>query len=248
MYGWRGKIGVVFPTHRGISIEDWFRILPHGVGLMPAIIGFQQAASGEFGAGIDTAEKLAKDLAKVGVDLIAVEGLPPFALKGLEFEKKWASELEDYVKLPVITPIRTDIEALKAAKITNVVVATYFAEELNNKIREFLEGASINVASIEGYPFPEEDKGMWSVPFGRVDTIGWTDVYRFSKSLFQRANGADGIFIVGGGWDYLEAIEPLERDLGTFVVSAGTASMWKALSILNVKDKIQGYGKMFSLL
>lgn len=247
MYGWLGKIGVVFPTHRGISIEDWFRILPHGVGLMPAIIGFQQAASGEFGAGIDTAEKLAKDLARVGVDVIAIEGLPPFALKGLEFEQRWADKLQESVGIPVMTPIRTDIEALKAAKITKVAVATYFADELNNKIREFLEGASIKVAAIEGYPFPEKDKGMWSVPFGRVDTIGWTDVYRFSKDLFLRASDADGIFIVGGGWDYVDAIEPLERDLDTFVVSAGTASMWNALRLIKVRKQIKGFGKLFEL-
>jgi maleate cis-trans isomerase len=247
MYGWRGKIGVVFPTHRGISIEDWFRILPSGVGLMPAIIGFKQAASSEFGHGIDVAEGLAKDLAKVGVDVIAIEGLPPFALKGLEFEKKWAKRLENSINLPVLTPIRTDIEALRAAKITKVVVATYFGSELNERIRDFLESSSIHVLEIEGYPFGEKDKGMWSVPFNRVDSIGWTDVYRFSRGLFRRAKSANGIFIVGGGWDYASAIQPLESDLDTCVVSAGTASIWRALREIKVKERVSGFGKLFSL-
>ena len=44
--------------------------------------------------------------------------------------------------------------------------------------------------------------------------------------------------------DLRSFIEPLEKELGTFVISSLQASLWKALQILKYQVPVEGYGRL----
>lgn len=253
MYGWRGRLGIIYPVSRGKNLEDTYKIIPEGVGVIPAIIGFTEAKREEFEQGFETAEHISTKMASMGANAILIAGLPPFILKGLDYEIEWSKKLEEKIKIPVATPMKSVLNSLKALGIQKPVVATYFGKELNDRIVETLTHAGLQVVAIESYTMrmasSNRDKGMYSAPLLDLDMVGWTDVYQFCREIFKRSKGeADGIYIVGSGWEHLEAIQKLEDDLDTKVVSGKIANIFEALTRMEVRDSITGYGKLLRLL
>ena len=45
---WRGTVGVVKPTMRPGSLEEFIRMMPEGIGIIPLFIGFQRGTADEF--------------------------------------------------------------------------------------------------------------------------------------------------------------------------------------------------------
>jgi maleate cis-trans isomerase len=60
----------------------------------------------------------------------------------------------------------------------------------------------------------------------------------------KEVSGADGVLISCGGLRTFEVIETLERDLGLPVVTSNQAALWAGLRMTNVKDPVQGYGRL----
>jgi maleate cis-trans isomerase len=86
-------------------------------------------------------------------------------------------------------------------------------------------------------------KGM-DYPFEDAGKIPAEEIYAFAKRLFVEAGGADGIYMLGAGWHNLPAIEPLERDLGTTVVSSIPAQVWATQKRLHIREPVQGHGRL----
>ena len=251
MYSWRGRLGVIYPTPRGRTIKDWYSIIPDGVGIYPGVIGFKRAQKEEFESGIAKAEQIAEDLVNFWkVQAIVIEGLPPFAIKGLEFETKWAAAMEEKLKVPFITPLKSHAECLKILGIKKPVVLTYFGEELNSFVEDSLESAGLDGSRVSSYHrFRNKGEAMYSTSLIDLDQVQGPDVYRFAREVFEEAKGdADGVYIVGSGWEYLSVIESLEADLRTSVLGPTCAYVFTALSRLGISASVRGRGKLLSML
>src|SRR5919206_1773160 len=92
---WRGVVGVVKPTMRPGSLEEFIRLLPEGIGVIPSFLNIHEGTVSEFKSVLDAVEAKVKELASLQVDLIHPEGAPPFMVQGFEAEKtltqKWES-------------------------------------------------------------------------------------------------------------------------------------------------------------
>jgi len=87
---WRGVVGCVKPTHRPGSLEEFIRLLPEGIGVVPVYLNFQRGTEDEFRAALNAVHEKVGELAKEGVDLIHPEGAPPFMVHGFKGEEKIA--------------------------------------------------------------------------------------------------------------------------------------------------------------
>jgi maleate cis-trans isomerase len=52
------------------------------------------------------------------------------------------------------------------------------------------------------------------------------------------------LYFPGAPQPCVDIIEPLERELGTFVISSLQASLWKALQIIKYAAPVEGYGRL----
>ena len=95
---WRGVVGVVKPTHRPGSLEEFIRLLPEGIGVVPVYLNFQRGTEDEFRGALNAVEEKVAELAKEGVDLIHPEGAPPFMVHGYKGEEKIIKEWEAKVQ------------------------------------------------------------------------------------------------------------------------------------------------------
>lgn len=235
MYGWRGVVGLVKPTYRPGSLDRFIRLMPEGVCVVPRYVGVSAGTEQEFKQALAIAEERVAELAKLKVDLIVIQGVPPIMLKGYRFDAELIETLQKKYGVPVLTATKTQVDALKALKARRIVGVTYFKDDLNPQFAKFFEQGGFEVAAM---------KGCVNVPFSDLGKIPAEEIYTQAKRIFIEAGGGDCLYLLGAGWDCLPAIEPLERDLGTTVLSNVPADVWATQKRLNIRAPVKGFGRL----
>ena len=109
---WRGVVGLIKPTFRPGSLEEFIRLTPEGLGVIPLFLDIQRGTIDEFREAINAYEEKVAKLAELEVDLIHPEGGPPFMLQGYEGERAITSAWEEKYGRPVVTSAQTQVEAM----------------------------------------------------------------------------------------------------------------------------------------
>ena len=160
---WRGVVGVVKPTHRPGSLEEFIRLLPEGIGVVPVYLNFQRGTEDEFRAALNAVHEKVGELAKEGVDLIHPEGAPPFMVHGFKGEEKIVKEWEAEFKIPIVTAAQTQVEALRALGVKKFVGVTYFTGSINDMFTRYFQEAGFDVLGMEGMEVAFADVGRLGV-------------------------------------------------------------------------------------
>jgi maleate cis-trans isomerase len=235
MYGWKGVVGLVKPTFRPGSLDRFVRLMPDGVCVVPRYVGVSAGTEREFQEALAIAEERVAELAKLKVDLVVIQGVPPIMLKGFKFDAELIDRLQKKYGVPVLTATRTQVDALKALKTKRIVGVTYFKDDLNPQFAKFFEQGGFEVAAM---------KGCIDTPFSDLGKIPAEEIYAKAKKIYLECGGGDCLYLLGAGWDCLPAIEPLERDLGTTVLSNVPADVWATQKKLNIRDPVKGFGRL----
>ena len=233
---WRGVVGVVKPTHRPGSLEEFIRLLPEGIGVVPVYLNFQRGTEDEFRAALNAVEQKVAELAEEGVDLIHPEGAPPFMVQGYQGEEKIIKDWEAKYGIPMVTAAQTQVEALRALKIKKFVGVTYFVNSVNDITTRYFQGAGFDVLAMEGM----------SVAFADVGRLAAQEIYAHARKAFLKHRDADGIYMLGTGWRCLDIVHLLEEDLQVPVVHAVPARVWAVQKRLHVRQRLQGFGRLLA--
>jgi len=231
---WRGVVGVVKPTHRPGSLEEFIRLLPEGIGVVPVYLDFKRGTEDEFRAALNAVEEKVAELAHEGVDLIHPEGAPPFMVHGYKGEEKIIKEWEAKYKVPMVTAAQTQVEALRALNIKKFVGVTYFVNSVNDITTGYFQDAGFEVLAMEGMAVAFEDVGR----------LASQEIYAHTRKAFLKHPEADGIYMLGTGWRCLDIIRLLEEDLQVPVVHAVPARVWSVQKRLHVRQRAKGFGKL----
>ncbi|HEX9442756.1 MAG TPA: hypothetical protein VGA73_01480 [Candidatus Binatia bacterium] len=231
---WRGVVGLIKPTHRPGSLEEFIRLLPEGIGVVPLYVGFQRGNEEEFREALRAYEERVEELVRLGVDLIHPEGAPPFMVHGFKGEAEIVAGWEKKHKVPIVTASMTQVEALRALKIKKFVGVTYFTGTINDMFSRYFQDAGFDVLAMEGIPVAFEDVGR----------LASQEVYAHTKKAFLKHPGAQGIYMLGSGWRTLDIIHLLEEDLQVPVVHPVPARVWAVEKRLHVRQPAAGFGRL----
>jgi maleate cis-trans isomerase len=231
---WRGVVGVVKPTHRPGSLEEFIRLLPEGIGVVPVYLNFKRGTEDEFRAALNAVEEKVGELAQEGVDLIHPEGAPPFMVQGYKGEEKLIKDWEAKYKTPMVTAAQTQVEALRALNIKKFVGVTYFVNSVNDLTTRYFQEAGFDVLAMEGMPVAFEDVGR----------LAAQEIYAHTRKAFLKHQNADGIYMLGTGWRCLDIVRLLEEDLQVPVVHAVPARVWAVQKRLHVRQRVRGFGRL----
>lgn len=234
---WRGVVGYVKPTRRPGSLEELIRLLPEGIGVIPSLLNVRGGTLEEFKSAIPFYEAAVRQMAEDGVDVILCSGTPPFMLLGRKGEAEVVAGWERKYKTKVFAQGMTHVNALRALGIKRFVGASYSTLQ-NGIVMKYMKQAGFDIA----------DMRPIDVPFDQVGQLSPEQVYGHIKKMFLAVKGADGIYIQGGGWRMLPIIETLEADLGVPVVYSTTADSWEVQGALNIRQPIQGCGRLLAEL
>jgi len=233
---WRGVVGVIKPTMRPGSLEEFIRLLPEGIGVVPLFLGIRRGTEEEFRQVMVAFEEKVGELAELKVDLIHPEGAPPFMVHGYQGEQEIVKGWEEKYKIPIVTAGMTQVEALRALKAKKILGVTYFTGEINGTFSRYFVEAGFDVVAMEGI----------SVPFEEVGRLSSQEVYAHTRKAFLRHPDADTIYMLGSGWRTLDIIGILEQDLQVPVVHAVPTRVWAIQKRLHVNQPIKGYGRLLA--
>jgi maleate isomerase len=232
----RGTIGIVRPTQRTGGFEDLLRILPQGIRLIPLALDVQRGAIDEFQSAIPAYEAKVAALAKMGVDVINPSGAPPFMVLGYAKEQALIRRWEDQYNTRVFTSGSSNIDAMRALKVTRILGATYFRGDINKTYGQYFVDAGFECLDMAGI----------DVDFPEVPKLPSSTVHDFIVDAFGRNQGAEAVYMLGPAWPTLDIVEKLERDLGVPVFQAVPVQCWDIQRHLGIREPVRGFGRLIA--
>ncbi len=229
-----GTVGVIKPTYRPGSLEEFIRLLPEGIGVIPLFLDIRRGTLDEFRAALDAVEEKVALLAGIGVDLIHPEGAPPFMTLGPEGERARVAEWERRYGVPIVTAPQTQAEAMRALGMGRIAGVTYFTGGINELFARYFGEAGFDVLAMSGI----------AVPFEGVGRLASRDVFAHAVAEARRHERIDGVYLLGSGWRILDILDPLEAALGVPVLHAVAARVWAVQQRLGVHVPCRGYGRL----
>lgn len=233
---WRGSVGIIKPTLRLGGIEEFIRLLPEGIGVLPLFVNIRKGTADEFKSVLDHFEERVKMLADVPVELIHPEGAPPFMVHGLTGEREIVRRWEQQYGVPIVTAPQTQLEAMHALGIRRIVGVSYFRGDINETFAQYFRDAGIEVLAMAGM----------DVDFDRAQHLSSHEVYGFTRRTFLDHPGADGVYLLGSGWKITDVVQTMEDDFGVPVIHAQMARIWAIQHRLHVREPRTGYGRLLA--
>jgi maleate isomerase len=231
MFGYRARIGYTVPlTAVEVFPYEFYRMVPDGVTLMiatspPGVDDREQTYSAN--------EKVARDMAQAGVNVIVIGGASPGYAFGAKRLQESMRAIEQEFGIPVTNALEAQLHALREVGARRLGVVTPFAANGEGGW-ERLAGDGMEVVGVAGagYSYPD---------FGRCPTDAPAEV---ARRLAAEHPEADTIFFPAAHWPAASNVETLEQELGRNVVSSAQAIVWEALRRCGIDDTIQGYGRL----
>ena len=234
--GWRGTIGLIKPTLRPGGLEEFIRLLPDGIGVLPMFVNIRRGTRDEFVDVLPAFEAKVEELAEADVDWIHPEGAPPFMVHGYAGEREIIRGWEAKYERPIVTAAMTQVDALRALGVRKIVGVTYFPGPINETFARYFADAGFEVLAMEGIDVPFQDAGGLSSH----------EVYAHTRQAFLKHPDAEAIYMLGSGWRVLDIVQLLEQDFEVPVVHAITARLWAVEHALHVRQPIPGYGRLLT--
>ena len=239
MYGWRARIGHVAPSRGDVLVYEFYRMLPEGFMLLNSTGTIRQLVDADFDRQLKRIEEATVDLAENNCDSIIIGGSPLFTKMGHGSDIAMGKKLAERAGVPVAAGITGEMEALRAMGIKKVVVATPHEDELNQRMKRFLEASGFQVLRIEGCGVRQNSK---------IADLPEHASYKIAKRLHEQAPEADGVFVPCPRWPTIGDVALLEEEIGKPIVTSCQAYIWYGLKLAHVREKITGFGRLMASL
>ena len=239
MYGWRARIGIIVSPPNTVAEVEFSRMAPQGVTIHASRMIRPPHMSK---VGVKTIEATNETLPQVAATLAPLRpGVLVFAHTlgsmaiGPGRDAEFAGKLSGPAGCPAITVAGAALAAFQALGVNRIALVAPYATDMVGMEKDYLE------KSLPGLEVVNE------ISLGLSD--GWEignleprEAYRAAREVDR--SEADAIFISGTNWRTIEAIEPLEKDLGKPIITGNQVGMWAALRELGIGG-VKGFGRLF---
>jgi arylmalonate decarboxylase len=230
------RIGLVVPfaTDR-VPVEG--PMMYPDVEFIPRGVGVRALTPEGYDAAWDAIVPAARKLAALEVDAIMVIGTSLTFYRGYEAHQNLLEQLRAETGLPVSTMSEAVVEGLRSVGAGQVAVATAYSDLVNDRLRDFLRRAGLEVLSINGFGF---------TGFGDAANQSEQDIIDLSSEAIDMAKTADAVLISCGGLKTLGCIVPIEQRHGIPVVTSTQSAFWKALRLSGSSGRVSDCGRMLA--
>ncbi len=240
LFGWRARIGIVYPAS-GLADMEYYSLCPPGVSVHITRTGMpdEGCVTLESMQGVAEGNEFtqhAADLATVRPHVIVWMCTSGSFSCGPDWDENLCTMLCEGGRCSATTTSSALIAALKALGVKKVALATPYEPRLNAKLIEYVQHFGVDVVSHSGLGLTQD----WDI--GRLDPATLNDLVHEVDT-----DEAEAVFVSDTGIVMSPIAESLELDLGKPVFSANMASMWHALKLAGVREKMPNVGSLFRL-
>ena len=136
----------------------------------------------------------------------------------------------------VTTPITSAIKVLKKKNIKNISIFTPYTESINKSVVDYFKESDINVKALHYFNIASD------IDIGKVDKN-----FLFGVLSNLNLDESEALFISCTALPALDLIEKLEKKLNKLILSSNQTLIWEALNLVNNKEIVKGYGKIFEI-
>ena len=238
-YGWRARIGLIYPSSSTVMEPELYAMAPEGVSIHTARqdIGAIDVEGLTRWTGEATVETCTRQLATASLHSIVLGGTSASFMEG----RVWDDDLRRRMTavsggIPVTTASTASATALHALGAKRVTFVTAYIDEVNRRGQAFLGEHGFEVLNADGMGITVDPE---------ISAVPGEAVYDFARC--HAVAGADALFISCTGLRTVGFIAELEEDLGMPVVTSNQASFWHALRLAGCKARIDGFGRLMAL-
>jgi maleate isomerase len=237
MKGWRARIGFLVPPGNPTVEPEMMELAPPGVTLHFT----RMSAEGPAGTHSGQEERNLSQVASIPACVQLLSMVSPRVIVmahtatsytlGQQREAELVAQMEAASGARFITAFGSVLEAFAHLGVRRIAYATPYSAEMTSLGRRHLEKCNLEVVS--------------SGHLANVRNI-YEETSERAYAIARQVDhpDADVVFLSGVGMPTLDALKPLEEDLGKPVVSAASAMMWNALRTAGVRCSIKGYGRL----
>jgi arylmalonate decarboxylase len=232
----QAAVGLVVPFSTD-KVPDEGPMMYPDVKFIPRAVGVRALTPEGYDAAWNGILPAAKALAKEGVDAIMVIGTSLTFYRGYDAHQQLLEQLRQETGLPVSTMSEAVVDGLRSVGAKRIAVATAYADEVNNRLAEFLRRSGLDVLALEGF-------GLFG--FGEPGKKSEQEIMELSGKAIERAGRPDAVLISCGGLLTLGCAEPLERRYDVPAVTSTQSAFWKAMRLAGDSGYVAGRGRMLA--
>ena len=147
-------------------------------------------------------------------------------------------QIANFTDIPLVLDVRACIEAMHSLDMVRVLMVAPFTDQSNQQVADYVSPDGIEVAAIHRVD-PADHGSLHRLPLGTI--------YQIVQTAYSHAGHVDGIWLPGAALPTVAVVDALERALRVPVVSSKQAMVWAALRQANIRDRIDGYGRLFEM-
>lgn len=232
------RLGMIYPpAGRGIPEEG---VAMYGERLEYLIegLGLETMTPEGYEAVLDKIGPAAERLAAGGAEAVMLMGTSLSFFKGEAFNQQLIERIHTASGLPASSMSTAVIEGLKHFGAKRVVAATAYNDEVNSRLRSFLQEHGFEVLLVKGL-------GIEAVE--DIFSVTQPQLIEFGSEIVASANGADALLVSCGGLRTLEILEPLETRTHIPAVSSMPHALYAGAKLLGMDAHVDGYGRLLAV-
>jgi arylmalonate decarboxylase len=230
-------LGMIFPPANYPVPPEAKQLYPSGVRFLAEGVGLERMTPEGYDKVIDKIIPAAQKLAKDGANAIALMGTSLSFYKGAVFNRQLADSIAKATGLRSTTMSTGVVEGLQAVGGRRLAVATAYNEEVNKRLRLFLEESGFEVLTV---------KGLGIERFEDSPPVTHDSLLKFSAEVRESAPKADALLISCGALKTLDLLVPLEQRCKVPVVSSTPHALRAGVRLLGLSGKAKGYGSLLA--
>ena len=232
-YGDRARLGMLLPSVNRAAEPQLHAMLPPGVSLHTTRLRLRSSSAediAEMAAGVEEGAGL---LADAGADLVVFH-CKAASMFAPGFDDGIVARAEAAAGRPATSTSRACLAAFRALGAARVTLTTPYVRETNDREVAYLRHHGVEVLSETGMGIAGDAAAMLAVA---------PEEWR-RRARAQDRPDSDAAFVSCTAVRAVEAIAPLEDDIGKPVVTSNQAMLWHALRSVGVEDAVPGYGRL----
>ena len=182
---------------------------------------------------LDSLPAATRSLSALGLDVVALAHTGVSYLTSYAREPALLDRLHGLAGTRVFTTARAIIAALHHLGVRRLGLGTPYPDAISIAGRAYWQAAGFELVAyrrLEGVSNIYDETEERAYDLGRA----------------VNTEDADAVLISGTGLPTAGIVERLERDLGKPVVTSQAATLWHALRLMSVADRVPGYGRLLS--
>lgn len=178
-------------------------------------------------------EATAKELVPLSVQAMGYGCTSASYVRGVGGDTDICTRIASTTGLSSTTTSTAAVKALEGLGVRRVAILSPHIDELNKRLKGFLEGIRLEVVHLRGL---NRLRG--------IELIPQENIFELGVEMVDRTD-ADGIFISCTGMRTSEILDRLENATGKLVVSALQTTIWETLRLANAPFEKSGLGSLF---